>query len=189
MRIAWFFGFGWLSVFTVVASGVGINLLSGPITWVLYVPFMIVAIYMTVRFRLYNAQPWRRVHSRAMIAYGQFAEQEYDAAKNENREFDIKAPCQRLAEYLFAQSKTDESALLLDANRKNHYKKLVAAYPHIFLLGVTPDRHQAVLDGLIRDIEASKLGPDILIARAIEIKHNQREAANYLHALLLGKVR
>ena len=40
-----------------------------------------------------------------------------------------------------------------------------------------------------RDIEASELGPDIVIAKAIERKHSRLEAANYLQALLLGRVR
>ncbi len=189
MRISWFLGFGWPSILTVVASGVGINLLSGPITWVLYVPFLVVAVYMTVRFRLYNAQPWRRVHSKAMIAYGKLAEQEYDAAKLENREFDINTPCRGLARHLFAERGNDESGLLLDENRKVYYKELVEAYPHVFLTSIKPDRHDAVVEGVKRDIDSSKLGPDILIARAIEFKHDRREAANYLRALLLGDVR
>lgn len=189
MRISWFFGFGWLSVLTVFACGVGINLLSGPVTWVLYVPFLVVAVYMTVRFRLFNAQPWRRVHSKAMIAYGKFAEQEYETAKNENREFDIAVPCRRLAEHLFAQRGTEESGLLLDEKRKMYYKELVGSYPHVFLTGVKPERHDEVIKGVKHDIDGSKLGPDILIARAIELQHHRREAANYLQALLLGNVR
>lgn len=189
MRISWFFGFGWPSILTVVASGVGINLLSGPVTWVLYVPFLVVAVYMTVRFRLYNAQPWRRVHSKAMIVYGTLAEQEFDAAKRENREFDINTPCRGLAKHLFAQRGTDESCLLPDEKRKMYYKELVGAYPHVFLTGVKPGRHDEVIEGVKRDIDASRLGPDILIARAIELKHDRREAANYLQALLLGNVR
>ncbi len=189
MRISWFFGFGWPSVLTVLASGIGINLLSGPVTWLLYVPFLIVAVYMTVRFRLFNAQPWRRVHSKAMMAYGPLAEQEYDAAKLENREFDINTPCRSLTGYLFPGREAEESTLLQDENRKMYYTGLVDAFPHVFLKGITPERHDEVIKGVKRDIDASKLGPDILIARAIEFKHDRYEAANYLRALLLGNVR
>ena len=46
-----------------------------------------------------------------------------------------------------------------------------------------------MLDGVRRDIEASELGPDVLIAMAVERQHGRLEAANYLHALLLGQVR
>jgi len=189
MRIAWFFGFGWVSVFTVVAIGVAINRLTGPIVWVLYVPFLIVALYMTVRFRLYNSQPWRRVHSRAMITYAELAGQEYDAAKKENREFDITVPCRGLAEHLFRNRDADEIGALLGEGRRTYYKDLVDAYPLAFLAGISEDRHDAVLDGVRRDIDASELGPDILIAQAIERSHGRREAANYLQALLLGRVR
>jgi len=189
MRISWFFGFGWPSVLTVVTCGIGINLLSGPITWVLYVPFLVVAVYMTVRFRLHNAQPWRRVHSKAMVAYGRLAEQEFDAAKLENREFDINVPCRGLAGQLFGQRGPEETRLLLDENRKMYYRELVGAYPHVFLTGVKPECQDEVIQGVKRDIDSSKLGPDILIARAIEFKHGRREAVNYLQALLLGNVR
>ena len=189
MRISWYFGFGWLSVLTVVACAVGINRLGGAIAWALYAPFLIVALYMTVRFRLYNAEPWRRVHARAMLTYARLAEQEYDAARKEGREFDIKVPCRGLAGHLFGQSPAGEIDGLLGDGRKRYYRNLVDAYPLAFLKGVGEDRRDAVLQGVWRDIEASELGPDIVIANAIERKHNQREAANYLQALLLGRVR
>ncbi|WP_305075796.1 hypothetical protein [Propionivibrio sp.] len=189
MRISWFFGFGWTSIVTVVACGIGINLLSGPVVWALYVPFLLVALYMTVRFRLYSTQPWRRIHSRVMIAFGDLAEAEYDAAKKESREYDIRVPCAGLAQHLFGEDGAAISALLLDENRKTYYKELATEFPEIFLTGVTEERKEIVLGGVYQDIETSKLGPDILIARAIEQKHSRAEAANYLHALMLGKVR
>lgn len=189
MRISWYFGFGWLSILTVAACAVGINRLGGPLAWALYVPFVMVALYMTVRFQLYNTQPWRRVHSRAMITYSRLAEQEYESAKREGREFDIRVPCRGLAAHLLGPSPAAEVDALLGDGRKRYYADLVEAYPLVFLKGVSDDRHDAVLDGVRRDIEASDLGPDILIARAIEREHNRREAANYLQALLLGRVR
>ena len=189
MRISWYFGFGWLSILTVVACAVGINRLGGPIAWVLYVPFLIVALYMTVRFRLFNTQPWRRVHGRAMITYARLAGQEYDAAKKEGREFDIKVPCRGLALHLFGKSPADEIDALLGEGRKRYYRDLVDAYPQAFLKGIGEDRRAAVLDGVRRDVDSSDLGPDIVIAKAIERRHSRLEAANYLHALLLGRVR
>jgi len=187
--IAWYLGFGWPSVITVLLCGAGINLLNGPLASALYVPFLIVALYMTVRFRLFNAQPWRRVHSRAMLAYGRLAEEEYEAAKNEQREYDIAVPCRGLADHLFGPGNAEASSLLLDENRKNYYKKLAREHPRAFLTGIDEKRHDAVLEGVMRDIDASRLGPDILIAKAIAMKHSPGEAANYLHALMLGKVR
>ena len=189
MRISWFFGFGWPSILTVVACGVGINLLSGPAVWVLYVPFLLVAMHMTMRFKLFNTQPWRRVHSRAMITFGELATAEYDAAKRENREYDIAVPCVALAARLAGEGDSEISHLLLDENRKKYYKELARDFPELFLKGIASERREAVLDGIYRDIDASKLGPDILIARTIELKHSRNEAANYLQALLLGKVR
>ena len=78
---------------------------------------------------------------------------------------------------------------MLGEGRKRYYRDLVEAYPQAFLKGIGEDRRAAVLDGVRRDIEASELGPDIFIAKAIERKHSRLEAANYLQALLLGRVR
>lgn len=189
MKISWFFGFGWLSILTVVACGIAINTLSGQIVWILYVPFLMTALHMTKRFKLFNNELWRRVHSKAMIAYGELAEQEYEAAKKENREYDIQVPCRGLAEQLFGQRQIDVSGLLTEEGRKTYYKELVASHPHIFLEGIDPDRHTAVIDGVLKDVDASQAGPDILIAKEIELKHNRGEAARYLQALMLGKVR
>ena len=189
MRISWFFGFGWVSVLTVVACGLGIHYVGGPLGWALYAPFLIVAVYMTVRFRLYSTQPWRRVHGRAMSAYGQLAGREYDAAKQENREFDITAPCRGLALHLFGPNPPEEIGALLGDGRSPYYRGLVETYPAVFLPGGDEMRRKEVLDGVRRDIEASELGPDVLIAKAIERQHGRLEAAKYLRALLLGQVR
>ncbi|MDR3221611.1 MAG: hypothetical protein LBU46_06360 [Candidatus Accumulibacter sp.] len=188
MRISWFFGFGWTSVLIVAACGVGIHLLNGPAVWVLYVPFLLAAIRMTARFRLYSTQPWRRAHHRAMIAFGELAGAEYDAAKRDGREYDIALPCAGLAARLFGKDDAEISGLLLDENRKKYYKGLAREFPQVFLAGIAQERREAVLSGIDRDIDASKLGPDIVIAKAIEMKHSRHEAANYLRALMLGKV-
>ena len=167
----------------------GISRLGGAIAWALYVPFLIVALYMTVRFRLYNTEPWRRVHARAMIAYGKLAEQEYEAARKEGREFDIKVPCRGLAEHLLRPEPGRRDRRPAGRRQKAVLPGPGRGVPAGFLKGVGEDRRDAVLDGVRRDIEASELGPDIVIAKAIERKHNRREAANYLQALLLGRVR
>jgi hypothetical protein len=189
MRISWFFGFGWTPVLTALACGAGINFLSGPVVWVLYIPFLLAALYMTARFRLYTTQPWHRVHARAMIVFGELAGAEYDAAKREQREYDIAVPCAGLLPRLFGKDETGISSLLLEENRKKYYKELAREFPQVFLEGIGEERQKAVLGEIDRDIEASQPGPDILIARSIELKHSRREAAIYLRALLLGKVR
>ncbi len=189
MRISWFLGFGWLSIATVILCGVGINMLGGWMAWVLYVPFVIVAIYMTVRFKLYNSELWRRVHGKAMISYARLASSEYDAAKSEIREFKVDVPCRGLAELLFSQEQLQEFLPLLKEGRKAYYNALVESYPHVFVEGLKPEKHASTIEGVHRDVDASQLGPDIFIAKALELKYNRLEAARYLHALLLGRVR
>lgn len=189
LRISWFFGFGWPALLTAIACGVGINTIPGYVGLALYVPFIVLGVYMTVRFRLYTMHPWRRVHSKAMIAYGRLAGAEYDAAKRDGRPFDANVPCRGLADVLFGQPRSADIDALIGGGRKVYYRGLVDAYPQVFTEGLPSDKEQAALDGVRRDIDASELGPDVLIARAIEQKHGKLEAAKYLHELLLGRVR
>ncbi|MDR1709582.1 MAG: hypothetical protein LBS70_07680 [Candidatus Accumulibacter sp.] len=190
LRISDFLGFGWLPVATLAVCGLGVHYLNGAAAGLLYVPLLLAAIYMAARFRLYRVQPWRRAHARAMAAFGELAGAEYDAARRAGREYDIAAPCAALAARLFGGADAREAAaLLLDENRKSYYKRLAREFPQVFLQGVPEARRQAVLEGIDRDIETSRLGPDILIARSIELQHSRAEAANYLRALMLGRVR
>jgi len=189
LQVAWYLGFGWLAIATLVISGVAINRLDGWARWAFYVPFLIAGLHMSIRFRSFASQPWRRVHSKAMLAYGELAAREYAAAKKENREFDIGIPCRGLAVQMFGNDRARQYAGLLEDGRKAYYNTLVDSYPQVFVERIKAERHAITLDGVRRDIEASELGPDILIAKTIELKHNGLEAARYLQALLLGVVR
>jgi len=189
LNFSWFFGFGWVSVLALVVTGIGINLLSGPVVWLLYIPFLVVAIYMTVRFRLYTMHPWRRVHSRAMLYYAKYAEREYNQSQKAGRDFAAAAPCQELARTMFEENDMDVAQLLTDEGRKRYYKALVREFPEIFLKSFTNENESVVLEKIDRDIDASQLGPDILIARELELKYSRKEAATYLQSLMLGAVR
>lgn len=189
LHISWFLGFGWISVLILVGCAVGINLLSGPVVWLLYIPFLVVAIYMTVRFRLYTMHPWRRVHSKAMISFARFAATEYDEAKKAGREYDVTVPCQELARVMFSADNGNASHLLTDVGRKDYYRALVKEFPQIFLKGIAAEQQDIVFEKIQRDIDASKLGPDILVARDIELRYSRKEAAVYLQSLMLGAVR
>jgi hypothetical protein len=189
MRIAWYLGFGWVAIAAIVACGIGINLTEGWVRWALYIPFLLLGLHMSIRFRSYSTQPWRRLHSRAMIDYGNLAAQEYDTARKEKRDFDVRIPCRALAEQVFGQDQAQEFGPLMEEASKAYYNNLVESYPHVFVEGANPDSHRKLLEGVHRDIDASQLGPDIVIAKAIELKHNGLEAARYLQALLLGRVR
>lgn len=191
VRISWFLGFGWVSIITVVVCGLAVSQLGGIWAWVLYAPLLVVAVYMTARYKLFSTQPWRRVHAKAMLMYAPLASQAYDAATTEGRPYDVRIPCRGLAEQLFgpAVGCSAEIEALLGEGRKAHYKTLAKDFAEVFLKDVSHPRHDEALAGVYRDIEASELGPDIVIARDIERKHGRLEAARYLQALLLGKVR
>ncbi len=189
MQISWFLGFGWLTILAFVASGVGINQSEGVLRWVLYVPFLLLGLHMSIRYRSFSTQPWRRQHAKAMGVYGKLAIAQYAAAKKEGREFDIRQPCQALANHVFGPEKAAQWAHLLEAGRKPYYKNLVDSYSQAFVGGVAPERRDTVLAGIRRDIETSELGPDIVIAKKMELELGGLEAARYLQALLLGRVR
>ena len=188
LNVAWFLGFGWPTILLFVACGLAINLWHGPFVWVLYIPLLLVALYMAVRFRLHSMHPWRRAHRQAMARFGKFAEREYDQAKKEGRQYDIAVPCRELACGMFGEQ-SDAVRLLAADNRKRYYLELAKEFPEVFLKNFASERHDAVLAEIYRDIEASELGPDILIARDIEVRYSRREAAEYLHALMVGEVR
>lgn len=189
MRVAWYLGFGWAAIATLLASGVAINRLDGWARWAFYVPFLLAGLHMSIRFRSFSSQRWRRVHSKAMLAYGELAMQEYAAARKENREFDISIPCHGLALLMFGEARARQFAGLLAGERTAYYNNLVVSYPQVFVEGIKAERHQITLEGVHRDIEASQLGPDIVIAKGIELEYNGFEAARYLRALLVGLVR
>ncbi len=189
MQIAWFFGFGWVSVVTLIVSGLAINLLSGSLSWFMYFPFLVIALYMTVRFRVYTMHPWRRVHSRAMQHFGRFAAREYDSAKADDRKYDIKKPCTELLNTMFVENSQEQAYLLEDQQRKAYYRELVAEFPEVFLKTFKSSDSKTILKNIDKDIESSELGPDILIAKGIELKYSRKEAATYLQSLMLGTVR
>lgn len=189
MRIAWYLGFGWPSIAVVVALGAAIVQVRGTYAWLLYLPFLAVALYMTARLRLFNTQPWRRIHAKAMLAYAPLAGQAYDEARAQGRDYDARQACRQLGLHLFGADQAAEVDRLLGEGRPAHFQRLVDTHPQVFVTGVAPERHAAVLEGIRTDIAASEPGPDVLIARQIEQQAGSLEAARYFHALLLGRVR
>jgi len=188
-RVAWYLGFGWLSILTIVISGIGINLFKAPVSWLLYIPFLVTAIYMTIRFRVFSMHPWRRVHARVMMSFSPLAQQEYELARKEGREYDIRVPCQQLLKAIFGQADSEVAKLLTDDGRKLYYKGLAEEYPDIFLKSFTSIDPDTVFAKINQDIDSSELGPDILIAKDIELRYSRKEAATYLQSLMLGTVR
>ncbi|MDA8226324.1 MAG: hypothetical protein M0T74_01210 [Desulfitobacterium hafniense] len=192
MNISGFLGFGWIPVVYAVVLGFGIFYSTGWVRWLIYACFVIVVLYMAFRFKTYSRQPWRSVHYRGMKIYAGLAGHEFDLAKKEKREFDITVPCRILAEKLFGQQHAADfvaDELLADTGRKSYLMKLAKDYRNVFLENVRPEKHTAVLDSIRQDLEASELGPDIVIAKAVEKSYGREEAARYLLALLLGQVK
>ena len=77
---------------------------------------------------------------------------------------------------------------MLGPQRKVYYRRLLDACEPVFLSGVADDRHAAVLAGIQNDIEASALGPDVVVVQTIEQQLGMLSAAHYFQARLLGRV-
>lgn len=192
MNISSFLGFGWIPIASAAALGFGTYYSTGWVRWMFYGCFAIMVLYMAKRYKTYSRQPWRRIHYRGMKIYANQAGREYDLAKKENREFEIIGPCRELAQKLFRQQKAGgfvADGLLADTSRKAYFLELAKNHRQVFLENVKPEKHAAVLDGIRADLEASELGPDIVIAKAVEMSYGREEAARYLLALLLGQVK
>jgi hypothetical protein len=104
-------------------------------------------------------------------------------------DLDVSVPCHALSLCLFGSEAGEVAPLLTDDVRKKYYKDLAKEFPQIFMKNYASKGQKAVLAEIDRDIDASQLGPDILIAKEIEVRHSREEAAIYLRSLLLGEVR
>lgn len=185
---SWYLGFGVTPPMVALLSALAINLAPGPWTWLLYAPFLGAGVHMTQRFRLFNTQRWRRVHARSMSIYARLAGQEFDLAHQQVRDFDIARPCRELARFWFPGH--SETALddLIGDGRKAYLAQLLQRCAPVFVQDAAPAHQAAVLAGIARDIEASALGPDAVIVRAIEQQLDIGQAALYFQARLLGTV-
>ena len=98
-------------------------------------------------------------------------------------------PCRALAEQVFGQAKATQFA-----SPAGHWAQALLQQPGGLLSAslcrrCRPGAARHRSERIRRDIEASQLGPDILVAKHIELEQGGLEAARYLQALLLGRVR
>jgi hypothetical protein len=190
MNIAWQFGFGWPAVLLAAIFGAGSYYISeGWLHWLLYLLFAATGAYMFVKFRLYSREPWRRVHARGMDTFAELTRAEAAAADKEGRPLDMARVCGQLAANLEVPLTgwgPTGGDVLTDETRKAYYRELAETFPAMFTKAVADDKKDAALKSVLKDIDASKLGPDIVIAVAIDKRYGQPEAARFLLALASG---
>lgn len=183
MNIGWKLGFGWPAVLLAAAAGAGSYYFAdGWLHWGLYFLFAVTVAFMLVKYRLYLREPWRRVHAQGMDIFRELTKAEAAAAGQEGRPLDMAKVCGQLASRLEAAA----GDRLADAGRKAYYRELVETYPAFFTKAVAPEKRAEALGLVLKDIEASRLGPDIVVAVAVEGRYGQMEAARYLLALASG---
>lgn len=186
----WHLGFHWqLAIFSLLCGVVSYYYPEGWIHWLAYALFVISAIYMLTKFRLYKQEPWRRKHAQGMDIFARIARNELKAVKQEQRNINLPPLYEQLAKELLHEhygvfSKGD---LLTDSGRKRYYHRLVDTYPVIFLSKVKAEYHAQAMENIRKDIESSASGPDVVITIAIEKEYGEIEAARYLLAMACGQ--
>lgn len=188
MNFSWYLGFGWTAPLLCTASGLASYYFSdGWLHWMLYVLFVTTAAYILIKIRLYWKEPWHRVNARALRLYRHMAGRQ--AAAHEDWNPNPAELCGELARQLLGEQAGCElvhSELFADAGRKEYYRQLVEANSPLFTARVKPEQRAEALGRIFQDIEASELGPDIVIAIAVEKKYGRLEAARYFLALVSG---
>lgn len=186
----WYLGFNLHMAILCLLFGLGSYYFpDGWIHWILYILFVITLAFIVTKARLYHKEPWRRIHALGMHHYYQLLKGELESAKKENRDYNLPYLYTKLADILLegeARTQFDKEQLLNDEQRKDYYRKLVADYPQAFTHQIKAYKHEEAIEAVLTDIKASELGPDIVIARAIESSYNSMEAARYLLALVTG---
>jgi hypothetical protein len=184
-----YLGFGARSVFICLSFGIIAYNLTGWLHWLFYVLFAVMLAFMLAKYRLYLNEPWRRVHSYGMHIFARLAAKEVEKAQKENRKVDdIDVLCKELAAKLLGntESETIGKNILADDGYKTYYRDLVNTYPYIFIGSLADDKKDEAVKTMLKDIDASELGPDIIIAITIKKKYGKPEAARYLLALAAG---
>ncbi|MCX7779469.1 MAG: hypothetical protein N2491_00980 [Negativicutes bacterium] len=186
MNFSWYLGFGWGSIILFALFGAGAYYYAeGWLHWLFYAFFAVVAAYMLTRFRLYRSEPWRRVHQRAAIILSDLIKQDGNGKHKPDR----IAISRQLAEKLLgscAAAAINENGTLTDAGRKAYYRELADTYSIVFTRNLPEEKHPEAIKSIMKDIEASEFGPDIVIAVAIEKQYGRLEAARYLLAMASG---
>lgn len=184
MNIAWYLGFGWKTIFLLLLLGAASYYVSeGWLYWVLYAGFALAAAYAVTRFRLYKREPWRRIHQHGVEILAKIVRNGSEIDKP-----DAHMLCGQLAEVLFSHNAESPipSELLTEAGRKSYYRELVEAYPVVFMQSIPKEKQAEAQASILKDIDASEFGPDIVIAVTIERRYGRLEASRYLLALASG---
>lgn len=181
----WRFGFGWGTLLLPIGALLAALAVSGPVRWIALAVAVGVGIYAVYRYRVWNASGWRKVHSRAMLAYASIAAHERSAAREAGKDFDLYYACSQLG------------LLLVGEENRPAVERMQADLTRLqgaFLAGLVERHSQAILPGapldLRRDIVARlrhmPMGPQLVIAWVIEHTYGGREAAAYAVALAAG---
>ena len=187
MHIAWYLGFGWRAIALFVLFGaLSYRFAEGGVHWLLYSLFALVAAFMATNLRLYWREPWRRIHRKGMGTFIALLQRE-----NRLAERDFPLLYLQMGKSLLgaAGPAVLEQGLLTEAGMRAYYRQLVADFPAVFTHGLPEDRHEQALLNMKQDIDATEVGPEVVVAVAIERRYGPREAARYLLALARGLTR
>ena len=180
--LKWRLGFGWFPVFVTAAAFVGAFTASGALRWISVAIALLFAAYVGGQYWKWNSAPWRRIHFPGMLAYAGLAGMETARAKQEEREFSRSIACRALA---MALEGPDGASIVdeLEAGPGAYLPMLLAGHRDEVVPGLEAEKVEKVLE----ELQALVLGPRHVIAKVVERRHGEVEAAKYIGAMLKGE--
>lgn len=177
--LKWRLGFGWPPILGTAAGLAGAEMISGIVGWVSAALGLLFAAYAAGQYWKWNSAPWRRVHFPAMLAYAGIAGMETGRSKQEGREFSRSIACRDLATVFEG---TDGAKIVdeLEAEPGSYLPELFARRQEELVPGLEAEKVAKVVGGL----RGLVLGPRHVIAKVVERRHGEAEAARYVLAML-----
>lgn len=163
-----------------MAAGLaGAVTIGGILSWVSAALGLLFAAYAAGQYWKWNSAPWRRVHFPAMLAYAGIAGMETGRSKHEGREFSRSIACRHLATVLEGP---DGAKVVgeLEAEPGSYLPELFARRQEELVRGLGAEKLAKVVD----ELRGLVLGPRHVIAKVVERRHGEAEAARYVLAML-----
>lgn len=184
-HLKWQFGFEWWAV-SFLTFGVASALLTrGALRLVGMAVAASMLGLMVHQYRKWNAAGWRRVHFRSMLAFRTIADRHRSRAAVEGRPFDMGAACGDLA-LLLCGEHNRAAAVAMTADLVTHQGSYLAGVFERHWRDVLPSASVATREDVVQRLRGRRLGPELVIAAAIENTYGARETARYAMALAAG---
>ena len=186
------YGFSlWLMLLAFICILLALSL-SGLLKIIPILLLVLILIFIFTKYRIYNSQPWRKVHYPAMIIYAGILGSVFDSQKERNdlRDKYTHNNCKALLAKILGKDINDQqvcsSLLNLEAAKGEYLSNMLEAYAgdSFTVATLSEMEHFELSKKLLK--ENIDMGPYLVIAKAIEILYGKEEAGKYAVAILKG---